>query len=144
MHLLPDFIPRSGADGWQISNPPILSMAPLKASIDLFDEATMPALGAKSQRLTACLQFLIDDLNPACGRKGGSAFEVITPRDAESRGCQISILVHDRPRERFTALERGGVVCDFREPNVIRAAPVPLYNSFHDVWRFADALHMAP
>ena len=67
-------------------------------------------------------------------------FEVITPRDANARGCQLSIFVHDRPRELHAALKDEGVVCDFREPNVIRVAPVPLYNSFHDVWLFAQVL----
>ena len=133
MHLLPDFEPVGGAEGWQISNPPILSMAPLRASLDLFDEAGMPALRAKSQALTGYLQYLLD-------RLPGEQFEVITPREPEARGCQLSILLHDRPKEHHRALEDAGVVCDFREPNVVRVAPVPLYNTFHDVWRFVEAL----
>jgi kynureninase len=127
------FVPREGADGWQVSNPPILAMAPLRASLALFDEAGMPALRAKSERLTGYLQYLLDRL-PA------GAFEIITPRDPGQRGCALSILVRDRPRELLEELQRQGVVCDFREPNVIRVAPVPLYNTFHEVWQFARIL----
>ncbi len=133
MHLLPEFEPREGADGWQLSNPPILALAPVKASLDIFDEVGMAALRAKSIRLTGFLHYLLDQ-QPAAW------FEVITPRAPSDRGCQLSIVVHDRPKERFAALQRAGVVCDFREPNVIRVAPTPLYNSFGDVWRFAVAL----
>ncbi len=133
MHLLPDFHPRPGADGWQISNPPIMAMAPVKASIDIFDEVGMDALREKSLRLTGYLQFLLD-------RHTSHAFEVITPREPAARGCQLSILVHDKPRDRFEALQKQGVVSDFRQPNVIRVAPVPLYNTFRDVWTFAHTL----
>jgi len=133
MHMLPEFTPQAGADGWQISNPPIFAAAPVKASLDLFDKATMPALRKKSLALTGYLQFLIDDLSP--GR-----IEVITPRKPESRGCQLSILVHNRPEALLQSLKDGGVVCDFRQPNVIRVAPTPMYNSFHEVWRFAEVL----
>jgi kynureninase len=127
------FVPRAGADGWQVSNPPILAMAPLRASLALFEEAGMPALRAKSERLTGYLQFLLDRLT-------AGAFEVITPRDPRQRGCALSILARDRPRELLEELQRQGVVCDFREPNVIRVAPVPLYNTFHEVWNFANIL----
>lgn len=137
MHLEPRFIPRAGADGWQISNPPILAMAPLRASLALFDEATMPRLRAKSERLTGYLLWLLD-------RAPADTWRIITPREPERRGCQLSILVNDRPRERFAALQKAGIVCDFREPNVIRVAPVPLYNTFHDVWRFSQALTSLP
>ncbi len=133
MQLQPEFIPKEGADGWQVSNPPIFSMAPLRASLDLFDKAGMSALRQKSERLTAYLLYLLDQLPP--GR-----FEVVTPRDPAQRGSQISLLVHDRPRDLVKALEAAGIVCDFREPNIIRAAPVPLYNTFRDVWTFVDAL----
>jgi kynureninase len=133
MQLQPDFIPKEGADGWQVSNPPILSMAPLRASLALFDAAGMPALREKSERLTAYLLYLLDRL--PSGR-----FEVVTPRDPGQRGSQVSLLVHDRPRELVKALEEAGVVCDFREPNVVRVAPVPLYNGYQDVWTFADVL----
>jgi kynureninase len=133
MHLLPDFIPRPGADGWQVSNPPILAMAPLRASLALFDEAGMAAVRTKSETLTAYLEFLID-------QTGTSRFEIATPKDPGSRGAQLSIFVHGQPRELFRKLKEKGVVADVREPNVVRVAPVPLYNSFHDVWRFSQIL----
>jgi kynureninase len=133
MQLQPDFVPRLGAFGWQVSNPPILSMAPLHASLALFDEIGMPALRAKSERLTGYLEFLLDQIP-------GTHFEIITPREPGQRGCQLSILVRDRPRELVQVLEGKGVVCDFRAPNVIRFAPVPLYNSFHEVWMFVTML----
>jgi len=139
MHLQPDFEPVHSADAWQLSNPPILSLAPVRASLDLFDEAGMPALRAKSKRLTGFLVHLLDELP-------GGRFEMITPREPERRGCQVSILVKDRPKDLLAALHEEGVVCDFREPNVIRVAPVPLYNTFHEVWRFAQVLrkHVNP
>ena len=134
MHLEPEFIPVASADGWQISNPPILSMAPLRASLSIFEEAGMEALRQKSIKLTGYLQFLLED--------GGSGklFQVITPGTADERGCQLSIQAQKHPNELFAKLEAEGVRCDFREPNVIRAAPTPLYNAFHEVWRFANIL----
>jgi kynureninase len=133
MQLQADFIPKEGADGWQVSNPPILSMAPLRASLALFDAAGMPALREKFARLTGYLRYLLGRTPPGC-------FEVATPYDAAQCGNQTSLVVHDRPRELVRALEDAGVVCDFREPNVVRVAPVPLYNSYQDVWTFAAVL----
>jgi len=140
LHLEPEFIPVPSADGWQISNPPILSMAPLRASLAIFDQAGgMEPLRAKSIKLTGYLQYLLEQA-PGKGQSGSDRYSVITPRQAESRGCQLSILVRERPKELFNKLEAAGVKCDFREPNVIRAAPTPLYNAFHEVWRFAKIL----
>jgi kynureninase len=136
MQLEQTFVPRPTADGWQLSNPPVLAMAPLRASLALFDEVTLPALRERAARLAAYLQYLLDRLPP--GRA-----EMITPRDFSQRGCQVSLIVHDRPREAQRSLQAEGVLCDFREPNVIRAAAVPLYNSYHDVWAFAQALARA-
>ncbi len=136
MHEERRFVPRPGADGWQVSNPPILALAPLRASLELFDEAGMLALRTKSERLTGYLQYLLDRLSP--GR-----FETITPRAVGERGCALSLLLRDRPREVLSALQTEGIVCDFREPNVLRAAPVPLYNMFHEVWTFARILARA-
>src|ERR1700736_3881403 len=134
LHLEPEFIPVPSADSWQISNPPIFSMAPLRASLSIFDEAGgMDALRAKSIKLTGYLQFLLE-------QSGSKKFTVITPREADARGCQLSILAHEHPKELFKKLQATGVKCDFREPNVIRAAPTPLYNTFHEVWRFAKIL----
>lgn len=134
LHLEPEFIPVPSADGWQISNPPILSMAPLRASLSIFDQAGgIKELRAKSIKLIAYLQFLFDAL-------ASSRFDLITPRETGARGCQLSILAHDHPRDLFKKLGTAGVKCDFREPNVIRFAPTPLYNTFHEVWRFAKIL----
>jgi kynureninase len=134
MQLEPEFVPVPSADGWQISNPPIFSMAPLRASLAVFDEAGgMGPLREKSKKLTGYLEFLL-------GRAGSDRFTVITPRNPEARGCQLSILAHQNPKELHQELEAAGVKADFREPNVIRAAPAPLYNSFHDVWRFAQIM----
>src|SRR6058998_888932 len=134
LHLEPEFIPVPSADGWQISNPPILSMAPLRASLAMFDEAGgMEPLRAKSARLTSYLEFLLNE-------NASKRFTVITPQSIDARGCQLSILAHEHARELFKKLQAAGVKCDFREPNVIRAAPTPLYNTFHEVWRFAKIL----
>ena len=136
LHLEPEFIPVASADAWQISNPPILSMAPLRASLSIFDEAGgMEALRLKSIKLTGYLEFLLEP----SGHSGPAKYRAITPR-APDRGCQLSILVHEHPKELFAKLEAAGVKCDFREPNVIRAAPTPLYNTFHEVWRLAKIL----
>jgi kynureninase len=134
LHLEPEFVPVPSADGWQISNPPIFSMAPLRASLAIFDEAGgMEVLRAKSTRLTDYLQFLLE-------HSGSNRFTIITPREAGARGCQLSILAHEQPKELFNKVETAGVKCDFREPNIIRVAPTPLYNTFHEVWRFARIL----
>ncbi|MGE3165593.1 MAG: kynureninase [Planctomycetota bacterium] len=132
MHLMADFEPQAGADGWQLSNPPILALAPLRVSLDIFDHVGMAALRAKSVRLTGYLEYLLDRL------PGG--LEILTPRAPGERGCQLSIRVPGNGRATLAELERAGVVCDFRAPDVIRVAPVPLYNSFEDVFRFASYL----
>jgi kynureninase len=130
------FSPQEGAAGWQLSNAPILAMAALRASLALFAEVGMPALRAKSEQLTAYLFELIDDL-------GTAHVEPITPRDPAARGSQVSLRVHGDPERLLALLQERGVVCDFRRPDVIRAAPVPLYSSFEDVWRFVDTLRAA-
>jgi kynureninase len=134
LHLEPDFIPVPSADGWQISNPPILSMAPLRASLAMFDEAGgMEPLRAKSVRLTSYLEFLLN-------QNASKRFTIITPKSRNERGCQLSIQAHEHPKELHKELIAADVKCDFREPNVIRVAPTPLYNTFHEVWRFAQLL----
>ncbi len=132
-----EFAPNQGADGWQVSNPPILAMAPLRASLELFDEAGMGALRKKSTQLTGYLRYLID-------QHSQPGISIMTPVEPESQGCQLSLRATDRPRERFRALIDAGVVGDFREPDVIRVAPTPLYNTFHEVWRFARILTALP
>jgi kynureninase len=134
LHLEPEFIPVPSADGWQISNPPIFSMAPLRASLSMFEDAGgMEALRAKSIKLTGYLEFLLLEA-------GSKRFSVITPSETEARGCQLSILAHEHAKDLLKELQAAGVKCDFREPNVIRVAPTPLYNTFHEVWRFAKIL----
>src|SRR5256885_4369938 len=127
-------VPVPSADGWQISNPPIFSMAPLRASLAIFDEAGgMEPLRAKSARLTSYLEFLLK-------QNASKRFTIITPSSPNERGCQLSILAHEHPKELHNELIAADVKCDFREPNVIRVAPTPLYNTFHEVWRFAQTL----
>jgi kynureninase len=134
LHLEPEFVPVPSADGWQMSNPPIFSMAPLRASLAIFDEAGgMEPLRAKSIKLTGYLEFLIEQI-------GSRKFSLITPKDPNARGAQLSIQAHEHPKQLHEELMTAGVKCDFREPNVIRVAPTPLYNTFHEVWRFAQIL----
>ena len=130
-----EFVPASGAAGWQISNPPILSAAPLAIALSLFREAGMAALRAKSQHLTAWLDYLLR-------RRCAGQVEIITPA---TRGCQLSLRLRPEQRARavFAALAPQGIVADWREPDIIRMAPVPLYNSYEDVWRAAQALAQA-
>ena len=129
------FHPMRGAAGWQLSNAQIFSFAAHKASLDLFEAAGMPALREKSIRLTAFLEFIIDELNRA-----GHHYQIITPRDPAQRGCQLSLLTGPNGRQLFDYLSARGVICDWREPNVIRLAPVPMYNSFEDVWQLGQLL----
>jgi kynureninase len=129
----PDFVPIAGAEGWQISNPPILQMAVLRASLELFDEAGMAALRAKSEKLTGYLESLLNHIDD-------DRISVITPSDLQQRGCQLSIRVKDSDKSLFEAISARGVFADWREPDVIRVAPVPLYNSFADVYQFAEIL----
>lgn len=133
MNLQTEFVPRQNADGWQISNPPILALCPVRVSYDLFAAAGMNALREKSVKLTMYLLHLLEKIEPGF-------FEVISPTEPRARGCQISLRIFERPKELVRALHQAGIVCDFREPDVIRAAPVPLYNTFHDAWRFAHTL----
>lgn len=131
--MRPEFTPTPGADGWQLSNPPILALAPLRASLEVFDRATLPALRTKSEALTGYLQALID-------AQLQDVLHVVTPRDAAQRGCQLSIRViggRAQGRNLFDFLAARGVLGDWREPDVIRIAPVPLYTTFDDVLRFA-------
>jgi kynureninase len=137
----PGFKPMEGAEGWQLSNAPVMSMAIHLASLDIFDEVGMEKLREKSDLLTAFLEFIIDDISEK--HKESCTFEIITPRDKKYRGAQLSMLVHGGGKELFDKLMQKGVVADWREPNVIRLAPVPLYNSFEDVYYFGKYLEEA-
>ena len=129
----PEFQPLRGAEGWQLSNPPIFQLAALRASLEIFDEAGMEALHKKSKLLTGYLEFLLGDLKD-------ERIEIITPSNPDDRGCQLSIRVRNADKSLFHALTERGVSVDWREPDVIRCAPVPLYNSFTDVYSFVDIL----
>ncbi len=131
------FRPSRGAEGWQLSNPPVLSMAAHKASLEIFDEAGLSAITAKRDLLTGFLEYAVDEAS-AC--HGSDGFRIITPRNKAERGCQISLLTADNGRELFDTLTNKGIIVDWREPNVIRTAPAPLYNSFEDVWHLGQAL----
>jgi kynureninase len=132
----PEFVPSPGADGWQLSNPPILALAPLRVSLELFAEAGMDRLRAKSERLTGYLEALIR-------RDCADVLEVVTPAEPARRGCQLSLRVaggRGRGRALFDFLAARGIVGDWREPDVIRISPVPLYNSHADVRHFTAAV----
>lgn len=128
-----EFVPIRGAEGWQLSNPPIFQLAALKASLDIFEEAGMNNLFEKSSELTGYLEFLLADIKD-------ERVSVITPANPQERGCQLSIRVKNSDKTLFKAVSDKGVIADWREPDVIRVAPVPLYNSFTDVFRFAEIL----
>lgn len=139
----PEFEPVASADAWQLSNPPILALAPLRVSLEIFDRATMSSLRAKSIRLTSYLEFLLTDRAAAGVGSNIAGLRVLTPKVAAQRGCQLSLSFSSGARSLHAALGKEGVVCDFREPDVIRVAPVPLYNTFHDVWRFTELIRRA-
>jgi kynureninase len=127
----PNFQPIVGAEGWQLSNPSILAMAALRASMEIFDEATMARLRAKSETLTSYLEFLLT-------RQPEGNFSILTPREPSQRGAQLSLQMKKGGRAICDKLAQRGIICDWREPDILRVAPVPLYNSFVDVHTFAD------
>ena len=127
----PTFIPMDGAEGWQLSNAPVFSMAALRASMDIFDQVGMERLRAKSVALTGHLELLLS-------KHMSDRFSIITPREPLRRGAQLSIRIPNGGRNLHHELIKRGVVCDWREPDILRAAPVPLYNSFQDVHRFVE------
>ncbi len=125
-----DFEPEQGAAGWQMTNAPVLSTAAVKASLDIFDEVGMEAIRAKSEKLTGYLRYLLNEI--------GGGFEIMTPDSAQEHGAQLSLRVgSENGRGVFDFLKANNVICDWRNPNCIRASPAPLYNSFEDVYRFA-------
>ena len=120
------------AEGWQLSNAPILSMAAHKAALDIIEEAGMERLLAKGKMLSNYLLFVIDSVN------NNQNIEIITPKTETEKGCQVSMLMKQNGKQIFDELTKQGVIADWREPNVIRIAPVPLYNRFEDVWKFGN------
>ncbi|PKR82006.1 kynureninase [Brumimicrobium salinarum] len=136
----PEFQPIQSAESWQLSNAPVLGMAAHKASLDIFDEVGMAAISKKREDITAYLEFVINEVSKA---SENADFEIITPKNPKERGSQLSILAHGQGKDLFDAMAKEGVVADWREPNVIRIAPVPLYNSYEDVYRFSEILKNA-
>lgn len=128
----PDFVPIKGAEGWQISNAPILAMACLRASMAIFDKVGMSLIRSKSEKLTGYMEFLMNTIS--------NKVEIVTPTDATQRGSQLSLVMNKNGKDVFNQLGLQGVICDWREPDVIRVAPVPLYNSFIEVYRFYEIL----
>ncbi len=139
--MQPGFNPMKGAEGWQLSNAPVLGMAAHLASLDIFEEAGMDRIGEKRDLMTAYMEFVIDDISEK--NKERCTFELITPRDKTKRGAQLSIMVKGQGKALFDALSAEGVVADWREPNVIRIAPAPLYNSYEDCYWFGQLLEKA-
>ena len=131
--MKPDFEPMSNADAWQISNPPVLSLAPYLASLEMFEEVGMQTLIEKRDRIVAYLEYILQEIN----EEVESSFEIITPKD---RGCQLSVFLHGQGKSLFDYLMKNGVITDWREPNVIRLAPAPFYCSFEDMYHFGQIL----
>lgn len=131
------FIPQPGAAGWQLSNAPVFNMAIHRASLELFDEAGMENLRKKSEMLTGYLEFIMGEHNKL---RPSYALKIATPANPSERGCQLSLMAVSNGKEIFNRLNDAGVIVDWREPNVIRMAPVPLYNSFEDVFRVGEIL----
>ena len=121
------------ADAWQVSNPPVLAVAPYLASLEMFEEVGMAALIQKRNLITAYLEFVLHEID----EEVESTFEIITP---ENRGCQLSVFLHGQGKSLFNYLMKNGVITDWREPNVIRLAPAPFYCSFEDMYRFGQIL----
>jgi kynureninase len=127
----PEFDPMEGAEGWQLSNPPILALAALRASLDIFSEVGMERLRAKSVALTGYAEFLLRE-------QRSSKFSILTPAEPGRRGAQLSLRVPQHGRSICDKLAGQGITGDWREPNIFRVAPVPLYNSYDDVFRFVE------
>lgn len=132
--MKPEFDPMENADAWQLSNAPILSVAPYLASLELFEEVGMLVLIEKRNKIVAYLEYILKEIDDEIS---GRTFEIITPKD---RGCQLSVFLHGQGKPLFDYLMKNGVITDWREPNVIRLAPAPFYCSFEDMYRFGQVL----
>ncbi|MEY2702322.1 MAG: Kynureninase [Bacteroidota bacterium] len=133
----PSFDPVQGANGWQVSNLPVLSLAPYLASVEMFNSVGMDKLIAKRNLITSYLEFVLQEIDKEVEQAN---FEIITPSNPAERGCQLSVYLHGQGKELFNYLMQNGVVTDWREPNVIRLAPVPFYTSFEDMYEFGQIL----
>ena len=133
----PQFDPVHGADGWQVSNLPVLSLAPYLASAEMFAEVGMDKLIEKRNQLTAYLEFILHEIDAEIP---GTEFEIITPQEPAERACQLSVFLHGQGRTLFEYLMTNGVITDWREPNVIRLAPAPFYCSYEDMYHFGQIL----
>ncbi|MFZ6050382.1 kynureninase [Halocola ammonii] len=138
--MKPGFKPMYGAEGWQLSNAPVMAMAPHLASLEQFDRAGMISLTEKSKQLTGYLEFVLKTVS---AKAENLEIEILTPETPDERGCQLSVFTHGQGKALFDKLTEEGVVADWREPNVIRMAPVPMYNSFMDIYRFGEILQRA-
>ena len=132
----PEFEPEDGANAWQISNAPVLALAPYLASLQMFDEVGMDALIEKRNKIVAYLEFILHEID----KEVESSFEIITPSNQEERGTQLSVFLHGEGKELFNYLMENGVIPDWREPNVIRLAPAPFYCSYEDMYEFGQIL----
>jgi kynureninase len=138
--MAPKFEPAPGAEGWQLSTPSPLLYAAHRAALELFQKAGMEKIFAKGQNLNRYLWFLLEDLQI---RFGQPLIRIITPKEESERGCQVSMLMTRNGKEVFDFLSQHGVFADWREPDVIRIAPVPLYNTFEEVWQFSRIMESA-
>jgi kynureninase len=130
------FVPIKGAEGWQLSNAPVLGMAAHLSSLQIFKEAGMERIGSKRDLITAYLEYLILKVS----EENGNFLKIITPNSIFERGSQLSLVLEKDGKKKFDLLTEQGIIADWREPNVIRIAPAPLYNSFEDCWHFAEVL----
>ena len=133
-----EFDPIPTAEGWQLSTSPLLNMSAHNASLDIFEEAGFKNILAKMKKLSAYLLFILDDINASSSKE---IIEIITPRNGNEHGCQVSLLMLDKGKEIFESLKKNSVIIDWREPNVIRLAPVPLYNTFEDIYKFGEIIN---
>ena len=132
-----EFDPIPTAEGWQLSTPPLLNMSAHRASLDIFEKAGFENVIQKMKKLSAYMMFILDDINTTSSKK---MIEIITPRSENEHGCQVSILMLEKGKEIFELLRKNSVIIDWREPNVIRVAPAPLYNTFEDIYRFGSII----
>ncbi|MEP7228665.1 MAG: kynureninase [Ginsengibacter sp.] len=132
-----EFDPIPTAEGWQLSTPPLLNMSAHKASLSIFKEAGFENILAKQKKISAWLLFILDEINSSSSKK---MIEIITPRNENEHGCQVSLLMLEKGKEIFESLKKNSVIVDWREPNVIRVAPAPLYNTFEDVYTFGNVI----